>query len=266
MLLPGADIAETSLHVAIIALATSTIAALITIVEFILHRVRIPHVRYVGNKNSFGQNMVETRTFTVDVVNWGASIHHLEVWIRIFVPPWIDKEFPKNTGNFWIYMPPVGKQSKTMETGEAQEFVLDAKSLMHPHPGGVFDGMAHHRELLKNLPRRYVSLCIFSNGRRRLLKRLKSWRFHYELDCFFDAKRKWSRPVKIRLAGLLFRFQHGKDGKGEKSERIRKALDKWRPHYFDFQMEKLCDWLAGRKESPDRERPQAIEDERGKKF
>lgn len=225
---------------AICALVVSTISACTAIANFILTRVRLPKVRFIKSAFSVSAANLNGRTeMTVDVLNSGASIWDLQVTIEIWVPPWEASE-PRQAMGYSIVLPPVGEQINPLNSGQAQEFLLTDDFFIHHHAGQRIDSRDRYVKILKKLPAKYVSLCIWSNDKRMLLKRIKSRHVRFQCYSFFGIRSEACVPWRSRLAGRVFRFAHSARG-----EQLAKKLDKWRPGWFKLRMEQLESWLRG---------------------
>jgi hypothetical protein len=232
---------------AVIALAVTTVNASVAITNFLLTRIRLPRLRYVGcSYVNVGRSSQGEHTLTVDILNYGAAIWEMEVWIEIFVPLWA-KNVDKNVaGIHRIQLHPVGKQINPLNGGQAMEFNLTTTHLNRHALPGKPSNRDFYGSLLGRLSRRYMSLCIYSNGKRVLLRRVRSRRLHWELDFFFGAKMKLSPPLRNKLFVTVFNWSRRKSGQSVKSR-----LDKWRLGYFDMWVHRIS-----RSDSPEQFRPE----------
>jgi hypothetical protein len=216
-------------------------------------------VRFIGYSAHWGGALPKIEgLLTVDVLNYGASISDLEVWIEILIPPLADKSGVFR-GPHSISLLPVGRYINPLGSGQAAEFVLKNSRMnsMPPPPASGASDMVHaYAQVLKNVPRRHISLCIYSNGKRQRLRRIRSRTFHWHFDNFFGRVMKVKPPLRLRIYFSLFKWSKDNDAK-----RIRAWVDKWRPGYFDFWFGRFSDWFC-LSDSPDHFRPQPPPPER----
>lgn len=178
-----------SITISVIALIVSILNATTGISNFILSRFRLLGVRQLecwGTQR--GNPPKYTHRFVVDMVSYGAAIWDIEAQIEIMVPVTDGNIRRGFAGRFILGLKPVGKYINPLNAGQGMEFEMWADEMLEPH----FRDQIY--KFLPYVPYRNISLCIYCNQKRKLLRRIRHPFFHWKLDQFLDGKMKVKMP------------------------------------------------------------------------
>jgi len=156
------------------------------------------------------------------------------------VPPWIEG-VQESAGLQRVQLEPIREYINPLNSGQAMEFCLSSTKLKSWPCGNGTTRLESVASMLSKVPRRCVSLCVYANGKRKLLKRTRSRQFLFALDFFFGRPMKIPQPLPVRIFYFADKWKATPAG-----TRIRRHLDRWRPGYFDFFIDYHLRYWAGR--------------------
>lgn len=163
----------------IFALVASTVSASAGASNFTLSRFRFVKVREITSYSSASQ-----RTFTVDVLSYGAAVSDMTVSVEMFVPPTPETTKERIAGWFEMELKPDGKVQNPLNAGQAQRFKLDSDN----YKGETPELREHVRKILAAVPKRNVALNVYCNSKRTRLVQVKSPMFLWRLDYFLEGQ------------------------------------------------------------------------------
>ncbi|MGD0767871.1 MAG: hypothetical protein ABSB42_06710 [Tepidisphaeraceae bacterium] len=205
---------------AIIALIVSIVNAVTGISNFVLSRFRLIKVRQIRAYASVDvENPRGAEYFEVDVLSYGAAVWDISVEVNITVP--LKKKFAKPgfMGAYTLELGVAGEKPNPLNGGQGVTFQMKRARgnqqlrdfCMGTDFGPYFD------EIAPAIPRRNICLCVYSGREkktRKLLKRIRSRRFHWAIDCHmrgvFKVRPSWWRRTWGKVGIWWTRRQSGK--------------------------------------------------------
>jgi len=197
------------------------IALIVSISGFVLSRFRLIKVRQIRAYGRIGVSDPQgSEYFEVSVLSFGAPVWDISAEVTITVP--LKKKFmsPGFTRTYTLELGPTEENTNPLNSGQGITF-----QMKHPQGrqrvGGVDRGVGgfgvYFDEIAPAIPRRNICLCVYS-GRgektRKLLKRIRSRHFHWELDCYlghvFKVQPSWWRRILVRTEIWWMRRQSQK--------------------------------------------------------
>ncbi len=183
-----------ALAVSIVALLVTFINASIGIINFILIRFRIVSVD-VGAVFSGGESFL-----WVDVTSLGATVHDLEVEIRIFVPRRFERTLLGRErlclGNQLWGLEEL-RRPDPLAAGQSAIFEIELSPFEEE---GYADTM---RKIVPQLERKNVMLEVFCDGRRKKLRCISSEHFLFQFETFLGCKkRRFSKWLALQYKVL----------------------------------------------------------------
>jgi hypothetical protein len=175
----------TPLTISLLALCLTAVNAAVGICNFVLSRCRLIKVREIAafyERNAAGADM----HFTVDVLSYGASVWDVEVWIEMQFPLTPENVQAEALGRYSMQLVPISEYLNPLQAGQGILFEI-RQSKLRGNGSETSPIDRRYMEALRTLPHRNVSLCIYSSGKRKQLRRIRSTRFHWKLDQFLNG-------------------------------------------------------------------------------
>lgn len=168
-------------NLAVLALCTSLISATAGSLNFILSRFRLLGIREISA--SLNDHVIHGMTweFSVDVASYGAPIHDVNVFLRFEVPRTKGTVEKGISGTYRMRLDPLGERRDPLSSGQGQTFIMTASvgrdAKRDPNSWDL-------RSFLAASPRD-ISLLVYCDGGRKLLRQIRSPYLHWRLDCYY---------------------------------------------------------------------------------
>jgi len=232
------------------ALFISIINATVALWNFALTRIRLPKVRLIQTTFTtkaqdlpVPSNCEGKGELVVDILNSGAAIWDMEVLVEIYFPVPLDRE-KKYPEGVWmtLQLEPVGEQLNPLNAGQSQEFLLTQDEFKRRPLRDFATQLEMFRAVLPKIPKRNISLCVFCMKRRKLLKRVRSRNFYFQLNALLGSQMKVKAPLWNILYCKIFELSYG-----EKAQKLRRQIEKRWPGEFDRFVHRLKELTSARR-------------------
>jgi hypothetical protein len=175
-------IATIALCVSIVALCVTIINACTGIANVVLSRRCLVRVR-LKNREFGGSLPYGNRLMTVDVTSFGAAIHDIEAYLHIDATGAVVKDGPSIIPKSEFFLNPAFNVPSPLNPGQSQMYDLSLRDFDNEERGD--DLRRAINNVLPQLKPKAVSIRIYCDGKRTLLRQLSSRKLKGDIDKFF---------------------------------------------------------------------------------